>query len=88
MKENSSYIYKGYNVTVLLYNLICSSKYRKVAFSEPINARLKAICLEIEKRYEIVFLELGANKGYIHFLLLSVPAYRLQKVAKTIKRAL
>lgn len=85
MKENSSYIHKRHNVTVLLYHLVCPSKYRKVILSEAVDASLKAVCLEIEKRYEIGFLEIGTDKDHVHFLLQSVPAYSPQKIAQTIK---
>lgn len=85
MKEDSSYIHKRHNVTVLLYHLVCPSKYRKVIFNEAVDTSLKAVCLEIEKRYEIGFLEIGTDKDHVHFLLQSVPAYSPQKIIQTIK---
>jgi len=85
MKEDSSYIHKRHNVTVLLYHLLCPSKYRKVIFNKTVDASLKAVCLEIEKRYEIGFLEIGTDKDHVHFLLQSVPAYSPQKITQTIK---
>ena len=41
--------------------------------------------MEIAKRYEIVFLEIGVEKDHVHFLLQSVPTYSPTKIAKTIK---
>ena len=54
-------------------------------FSKAVDASLKAVCLEIEKRYEIGFLEIGTDKDHVHFLLQSVPAYSPQKITQTIK---
>jgi REP element-mobilizing transposase RayT len=45
----------------------------------------KEICLEIEKRYEIKFLEIGVDKGHMHLLLQSVPMYSPKKTRQKIK---
>jgi putative transposase len=84
MKE-SRYIHKSHNVTVLLYHLVCPAKYRKVVFSKEVDISLKEICIEIEKRYEIIFLEIGTDKDHVHFLLQSVPMYSPKKLAQIIK---
>jgi len=84
MKE-SKYIHKRHNVTVLIYHLVCPAKYRRVVFSEVVDTSIKEVCLEIEKRYEIVFLEIGVDKDHAHFLLQSVPTYSPKKIAQTIK---
>lgn len=84
MKE-SSYIHKSHNVTVLLYHLVCPAKYRRIIFSEAVDKSLRDICLEIEKRYEIVFLEIGVDKDHVHWLLQSVPIYSPQRITQTIK---
>ncbi len=54
-------------------------------FSEEVDLVLKEICLEIAKRYEVVFLEIGVEKDHVHFLLQSVPTYSPTKIVKTIK---
>ena len=43
------------------------------------------ICVEIEKRYEIKFLEIGTDEDRIHFLVQSVPTYSITKLVKMIK---
>ncbi|MCZ6901799.1 MAG: IS200/IS605 family transposase, partial [Rickettsia endosymbiont of Ixodes persulcatus] len=43
------------------------------------------ICLEIEERYEIRFLEIGVDKDHVHFLIQSVPSYSPTKVARIVK---
>jgi len=36
---------------------------------------LKEICLEIEKRYQVKFMEIGTDKDHVHFLVQSIPTY-------------
>ena len=48
---------------------------------------LKDICIEISKRYEINFIEIGTDKDHVHFLLQTVPMYspsRLSQIVKSI----
>jgi REP element-mobilizing transposase RayT len=52
----SEYIHKKHNVSVLLYNIVCPTKYRRVVFSGDRDKELKNVCIEIENRYEIKFL--------------------------------
>ena len=46
---------------------------------------LKDVCVEIEKRYQIQFLEIGTDKDHVHFLVQSVPRYSVTKVVTIIK---
>lgn len=41
---------------------------------------LRDVCLEIEKRYEMKFLEIGTDKDHVHFLLQSVPMYSVTRL--------
>ena len=70
----SKYIHKSHNVTVLLYHFVFPAKYRKVVFDKEVDQELKNICLEIEKRYELKFLEIGTDDDHVHFLVQSVPS--------------
>ena len=81
----SKYIHKRHNVSVLLYHLVCTAKYRKVVVSERVDQILKEVCLEITKRYEIIFLEIGTDKNHVHFLIQSVPTNSPTKITMTIK---
>ncbi len=47
--------------------------------------QLKETCLEIAKRYEITFLEIGCDKDHVHFLVQSVPLYSPKRVVQLIK---
>ena len=81
----STYIHKSHNVTVLLYHLVLPAKYRRAVFDTEVDAVLKDVCLEIEKRYQVKFLEIGTDKDHVHFLVQSVPTYSVTKIITLIK---
>lgn len=81
----SRYIHKSHNVSVLIYHTVCPAKYRRAVFTAEVDAVLKDVCLEIAKRYELVFLEIGTDHDHVHFLLQSVPTYSPTKIVTTIK---
>ena len=54
-------------------------------FTEDVDLVLKDVCLEIAKRYEIVFIEIGVEKDHVHFLLQSVPSYSPTRIVRMIK---
>ena len=85
MSQNSKYIHKSHNVTVLLYHFVTSAKYRRVVFTKEVDQVLVSVCLEIEKRYDIRFLEIGTDDDHVHFLLQSVPNYSVTKIVRMIK---
>ena len=81
----SRYIRKSHNVSVLVYHLVYPAKYRKIVFTKDIDQDIKTICLEIAKRYEIMFIEIGCDQNNVHFLIQSIPMYSPTKIAQTIK---
>ena len=81
----SVYIHKSHNVSVLLYHIVCPAKYRRVVFSDDVDNALREICLEISKRFEIHFLEIGTDRDHVHFLVQSIPTYSPTKIVRTIK---
>jgi REP element-mobilizing transposase RayT len=81
----SEYIHKSHNVSVLLYHIVCPAKYRRVVISDAVDKTLKEVCEEISKRYEIEFLEIGAEGDRVHFLVQSAPTYSPIKIVTTIK---
>ena len=68
-----------------MYHYVCPAKYRLVVFSEEIEKTLKEMCEEIEKRYEIKFIEIGTDKDHVHFLVQSIPRYSPTEIIKKIK---
>jgi REP element-mobilizing transposase RayT len=83
--SESEYIHKSHNVSVLLYHFVCPAKYRKVIFSKAVDQTLKEICLEIEKRYEVHFLEIGTDKDHVHFLVQSIPTKSASVIIRMVK---
>jgi len=71
---------KSHNVSILIYHFVCPAKYRRIVFGEEVEEVLKGTCLEIEERYEIKFIEIGADKDHVHFLVQSVPTYSTKKI--------
>lgn len=68
-----------------MYHIVCPAKYRRMVFSEAVEAKLKEVCTEIQKRYEIEFLEIGSDGDHVHFLVQSVPMMSPQKIVQIIK---
>jgi len=54
-------------------------------FDEQVDAVLKQVYLEIEKRYEVKFIEVGVDQEQVHFLVQSVPTYSVTKLVTMIK---
>ena len=81
----SKYIHKSHNVTILLYHLVLPAKYRRVIFDKQVEEVLKKLCIQIEERYQIKFLEIGTDKDHVHMLVQSVPTYSVTKIVTMIK---
>lgn len=79
------YRHKSHNVSVLLYHLVCPTKYRRAVIEADVDAVLREVCLEIARRYEITFLEIGTGGDHVHFLVQSVPRYSPAQLAQKIK---
>jgi REP element-mobilizing transposase RayT len=69
----------------LIYHLVFLAKYRRVVFDETVDEVLRDICLDIEKRYQNKFLEIGTDQDHVHFLVQSVPTYNITKVVTMTK---
>ncbi len=78
-------IRKSHNVSLLMYHFVCVAKYRRFVITEEVDRVLREICIEIEKRYEIRFLEIGAEGDHVHFLIQSVPMYSPTKIVTKVK---
>jgi putative transposase len=81
----SEYIHKSHNVTVLMYHLVFPAKYRRAVFDDKVDTELRDICLDIEQRFEIKFLEIGTDEDHVHFLVQSVPMYSVKRIVQMIK---
>ena len=65
-----------------MYHIVLPAKYRRVIFDDEVDEVLKDVCLDIENRYQIKFLEIGTDKDHVHFLLQS---YSVTKIVMMIK---
>src|SRR5918996_846418 len=81
----SRYIHKSHNVTVLLYHLVFPAKYRRAVIDAAVDQALREVCLEIEARYQLRFIEIGTDEDHVHFLVQSVPTYSPKKIVQIIK---
>ena len=81
----SEYVHKSHNVSVLLYHYVCPAKYRRNIFTETVDKALHDICIEISERYEINFVEIGADSDHVHFLIQSVPMYAPTRIVMILK---
>ena len=68
-----------------MYHLVCPAKYRRVVLTEPVDKTIKEACLEIAKRYDIHFLEIGSDKDHVHFLIQSIPTMPPQRFVQIVK---
>src|SRR3989344_710818 len=81
----SEHVIKRHNKNLMLYHLVCPIKYRRKVLTEDVEEGLKQICLEIEKCYEIGYVEIGADEDHVHFLIQSVPSYLPSAIVQTTK---
>ena len=85
MEKEDKHIRKSHNVSYIMYHLVCPVKYRRKAINEQVERTIQSICLEISKRYEINFLEIGTDEDHFHFLIQSVPLWSPKEIAQSIK---
>ena len=81
----SLYIHKSHNVTVMVYHLVCPTKYRRIVVTKEVDQIIKDTCLAIALRYDMHFLEIGSDKDHVHFLIQSVPMMLPQRIVQTVK---
>ena len=81
----SRYLHESHDVTVLLYHLVFPAKYRRAVIDATVDRALRDVCLEIEARYQLKFLEIGTDEDHVHFLVQSVPTYSVTKLVTIIK---
>lgn len=81
----SEHIHKSHNKSLLLYHFVCPIKYRRKVLSDEVSVTFKEICLGIEERYEIHFLEIGLDGDHVHLLIQSVPTNAPKKIIGAVK---
>ena len=81
----AEHIKKSHNKSLLMYHIVCPVKYRRKVFTKEVELTLKNICVGIAQRYEIYFIEIGADNDHVHFLIQSIPTFTPTKLVNTIK---
>ena len=81
----SEHILKRHNKSLLLYHIVCPSKYRRKIFIDEVEKTLKEVCIEISKRYELTFIEIGNDEDHVHYLVQGVPIQSPKAIVQTIK---
>ena len=81
----SNHILKSHNKSLLMYHFVCPIKYRRMVLNIEVSSTLKSVCLEIELRYDIQFLEIGLDGNHVHFLIQSVPMNSPKKIVNALK---
>ena len=81
----SKHLHKRHNVSLLLYHIVFPIKYRRKVLTKRVQKILRAICVGLQKRYEMSFIEIGIEEDHIHFLVQSVPAMSPKQIVQTIK---
>ena len=81
----SEHIHKRHNKSLLLYHLVCPIKYRRSVLYEVVEQSLVEVCKNIESRYELAFIEIGADENHVHFLIQSVPMMSVKEIVQTVK---
>ncbi len=81
----SIYIHKSHNVTLLLYHFVFPTKYRRLVIDNQVDKCIRDTCIEIGKRYEMHFVEIGIDKDQVHFLIQSVPGWSISRLVTVVK---
>jgi REP element-mobilizing transposase RayT len=68
-----------------MYHFVFVAKYRRLVITEEVDKVLQQVCVEISKRFEIRFLEIGAESDHVHFLIQSVPSLSPTKIVTVVK---
>ena len=84
----SDHIHKRHNKSLLLYHIVCPIKYRRSVLTDQVSSSMVLTCSEIERRYDIYFVEIGLDENHVHFLVKSVPMYSRKRIFQTVKSIL
>jgi len=68
-----------------MYHLVLPLKYPRKAITASVGKTLKAICLGIEERHEIFFLEIGYEEDHVHFPVQSIPTNCVDEIIRVVK---
>ena len=76
---------RSHNKTTLLYHLVCAVKYRRNVLTEDVTDTIVNVCMEIQEKYGIEFIEIGTDVNHIHYLIQTPPKYSPTQIVTMIK---
>lgn len=82
---SDEHIAKSHNRTLLLYHLVFPAKYRRPVFTPEVEESLRQVCQDIERCYEIRFVEIGLEPDHVHFMVQGVPTMAVTRMVTIIK---
>ena len=81
----NKHVHRSHNKNVLIYHVVCPVKFRRKAITTEVAKTIKDTCIEISKRYEIYFIEIGTDEDHVHFLIQSIPTESPKSIVQKIK---
>lgn len=79
------HVYTSHNKTLLLYHLVIQANRATMVFIPEVEESLKEICVEIEYKREIRFVEIGLEEDHVHMLVQALPTIPLTRIVTIIK---
>ena len=76
---------KSHNKTNLVYHLVCVVKYRKDVLTESVTNTIVNVCMDIQDKYDLQFIEIGTDVNHIHYLIQAAPKYSPTQIVAMIK---
>ena len=64
---------------------MCAVKYRRNVLTEGVTDTIVNVCMEIQEKYGIEFIEIGTDVNHIHYLIQTPPKYSPTQVVTMIK---
>ena len=65
--------------------MVFPAKYRREVFTPEVEETLKEVCIGIEKRYEIRFVEIGLEENHVHMLVQGIPTMPVTRLVTIIR---
>jgi len=81
----SDHIHKRHNKTLLMYHVVFPVKYRREVLTKEVESTFVKICEGIGARYEIHFIEIGAEENHVHMLIQGIPKMSVDTIVRIIK---
>ena len=65
--------------------MVCTIKYRRDVLTESVATTITNVCLDIEDKYDVNFIEIGTDVNHVHYLIQTVPKISPTQLVTIIK---